>query len=175
MSKLNPRHDRFAHTYVKNGCNAGAAYRACYPKASQATAETEGPQLLRNPRIASLVAKLMGSQLAKIDASAESIKLELARIAKADIAQAFDKRGRLLPLQKIPEDVRRAISSLEYDAKTGKPKVRFWSKNEALGLLAKHHGLLREILEVKDVTETRDITDEEWAKLSTLEHEVRGD
>lgn len=172
MSKLNARHERFAHVVVKNGGNAAAAYREVYPKASRATAETEGPALLRRPQVARRVAQLTAPQLAKIDASAESIKLELARVAKVDIAQAFDAKGRVLPIHKMPEDVRRAISSIERDTK-GNLKIRFWSKNEAAGLLAKHHGLLREILEVKDVTETRDITDEEWAKLSVLEHEVR--
>ena len=173
MRSLTAKQRAFAHAVARLGGNATAAYREVY-KCSQGVAESNACVLMGNAGVAKIVAELQGKQLAKLDASAESIKLELARVAKVDVAKAFDERGKLLPLHKMPEDVRRAISSVERDAK-GRVKVRFWSKNEALGLLAKHHGLLREILEVRDVVETRDITDDEWEKLSLLEHRVRGD
>ena len=175
LRKLTARQRFFAHEVVKNGFNAGAAYREVYPEASRATSETNGPRLLRKPHVAALVAKLQGVQLAKVDASAQRVKDELARLAFVDATQACKRDGSLLPLHDMPEDVRRAVSGFEIAGKARKVrKVRFWSKPEALGLLAKHHGLLREIIEVSDVTETRDISDDEWAVLSRLEHEVRG-
>lgn len=167
--RRNLRHERFAALMTKPGMTAAAAYHEVYPRASEATAATEGPALLRKPHVAALVAKHEAKQLERIDATAEDVKRELSRIAKVDVALAFDRRGRRLPLNKIPEDVRRAISGIDDG------KLRFWSKTEALNLLAKHHGLLREIIEVQNVTETRDISDDEWEKLAALEHKVRGD
>ncbi len=166
---LNPKQQRFASEYSKDPNGKQAAVRAGY---SPRTAESQASRLLRNAKVAALVGQLQAKQLAKIDASAERVKEELARVAFADVGRAFDARGRHLPVHKLPEDLRRAVSGFEHHGKVR--KVKFWSKPEALGLLAKHHGLLREILEVRDVTETRNITDEEWSTLSRLEHEVRG-
>lgn len=171
MKTLTLKRRQFALAYLKS-LNAGQAYRQIYTTASSASAETNGPRLLRNPRVAAFVAERQEKQLAPLDASAQRVKAELARLAFVDATEACDKHGKLLPLRKMPEDVRRAIAGFEIDGTSR--KVKFWSKPEALGLLAKHHGLLREIIEVSDVTETRDITDDEWAVLSRLEHEVRG-
>ena len=170
--RLIARHRLFAAAYLKS-LNAAQAYREVYPKASKATAETNGTRLLGTARVAALVARQQQKQLAKVDASAERVKAELARLAFVDATKACDRKGKLLPLHRMPEDVRRAISGFEVDGGAVR-KLRFCSKPEALGLLAKHHGLLREILEVSDVTETRDITDDEWQTLSRLTHEVRG-
>lgn len=170
--KRNLRHERFAALMARPGMTAAAAYREVYPKASPATAATAGPELLRNPQVAALVGKAAARVVEKLDFTAERVMAELARLAMVDTSRAFDAKGKLLPIHEIPEDVRRAISGFEYDGELR--KVRFWSKDNALGLLAKHHGLLREILEVKDVTETRDISDEEWEMLAKYRHEVRG-
>jgi hypothetical protein len=40
---------------------------------------------------------------------------DLECIAFADPAQAFDKEGKLLPLEKIPEDLRKAIASYDVE------------------------------------------------------------
>ena len=40
---------------------------------------------------------------------------ELLRLARVDIAGAFDKNGKLKPIHEIPEDVRRAICGVEVD------------------------------------------------------------
>ncbi len=158
---------------ARPGMTAAAAYREVYPKATQATAETNGPRLLGNAAVATLIAQHQAKHVEKLDLSAERVMLELVRLAQVDTSRAFDANGKLLPIHSIPEDVRRAISGFDV-GEDGLRKVRFWSKDNALGLLAKHHGLLREILEVRDVTETRDISDDEWDVLSKLEHEVRG-
>lgn len=53
---LTERHRAFVEAYVRLGV-AWRAYAETHPRASEATAQTEGPALLRNPRIAEAVAE----------------------------------------------------------------------------------------------------------------------
>jgi hypothetical protein len=68
---------------------------------------------------------------------------QLAKIAFADVGAAFDDRGALLPLARIPEGVRLAISSIEtieeFSGVTR--KISFRNKVYALELLGKHLNL----------------------------------
>lgn len=88
------------------------------------------------------------------------ILLELGRIALADIGQAFDAEGRLLPLHEMPEDVRRAIAAIEVEEIfTGRGedrvfvgvlrKVKFWNKDKALQTIATHLGMLVEVRRIE--------------------------
>lgn len=54
---LSPKHEAFA-LLCSGGTAAGAAYALIYPKASKATAETEGPALLRKPQVKARVTQL---------------------------------------------------------------------------------------------------------------------
>lgn len=186
MSKLTLQQRLFAHEVVRHCGNAAAAYRAVYPRAKPATAETNGPRLLRKAQVAALVADLQAKQLAKVDASAERVKLELARLAFVDLGTAYDDKGNLLPLHEMPEDTRRAISAVkvfeEFEG-FGKDRVhvgdvrevKLFSKPEALQMLAKHHGMLRDVVEqTVKVADSAEVSDEEWIALSRLQHEVRG-
>lgn len=78
----------------------------------------------------------------------EDVEAEVARIAKVDIAKAYDDTGRLKSIHDIPEDVRRAIAGVEVEelfegqgessVKIGDlVKVKFWDKPRALEMLAK--------------------------------------
>jgi hypothetical protein len=80
---------------------------------------------------------------------------ELSYIALADIRQAFDESGNLLPIHELPEHIARAINGIEVTeeftgrgdlrVKTGvTKKVRFVEKNRALELAAKILGMLVE-------------------------------
>jgi phage terminase small subunit len=76
---------------------------------------------------------------------------EYARIAFADIAQAYDDRGNLLPVQQMPEDIRRALAGVEVTELFGDGKaigrlkrVRFAQKVPALDSLAKHLGMFQD-------------------------------
>lgn len=101
------------------------------------------------------------NQAGKLD----DISAELERLAKVDIGQAFNASGQLLSLRDMPEDVRRAISSVELlrerggikATETGKAaesgtraytdealKVRFWDKGRGLEMLARIRSNLAE-------------------------------
>lgn len=59
-SKLSTKHEAFA-VLCSGGTAAGAAYARIYLKASKATAETDGPALLRKPQVKARVAELQAS------------------------------------------------------------------------------------------------------------------
>jgi hypothetical protein len=71
----------------------------------------------------------------------EDLAKELERIAMVDIGKAFGPAGGLLPLAEMPEDVRRAISSVEIEGSTRShgelTKVKFWDKVRGLELVTK--------------------------------------
>ena len=54
----------------------------------------------------------------------------------------FDEEGTLIPVHKLPPEVRAAIASIEFDVETGSvKKLRFWDKNSAIEKAMKHLGL----------------------------------
>jgi phage terminase small subunit len=84
-------------------------------------------------------AKIQAKTAKKLEITAERVLAEYARIAFVDPAEMYDKKGKLKLLHKMPEDVRRAISTLEKGNK-GR-KARTWSKTEALDALGRHLGI----------------------------------
>lgn len=152
---LTPKQQRFVEEYLVDLCAKSAATRAGY---SVKSAECLGYQLLQNPRVAAAVSAGREAQSKRTGITADVILGELLRIGRADLGQAFDEDGNLLPIKQIPEDVRRAMSGIDVeerrgdmqiDAETGDMrhipmrvhKVRFWDKKGALELLGKHLNL----------------------------------
>lgn len=132
---LTPQQQRFVDAYLVDLDAPGAAVKAGY---SARTATSQGYQLLHNPKIAAAVAAGTAAQQKRTGITADVVLGELLRIARVDLAQAFDaKTGKLLPIRDMPEDLRRAISGIDVAA-DGTTKVRFHSKDRALELLGKH-------------------------------------
>lgn len=75
--------------------------------------------------------------------SKEAILGELALIGFSDPARAFDERGNLLPLNRMPPEVRRAVRKVRGDG-----SVEFHSKTDALGLLGKNQKLFTDSIEL---------------------------
>ena len=78
---------------------------------------------------------------------------ETGRLAYSDIRQLFDEAGNFLPIKQWPDDIARAVASVEVVKKNvttgdGKVddvlKVRLWDKPAKLQDLMKHHGQLTE-------------------------------
>lgn len=67
---LSPQHEAFCREYLID-LSAAAAYRRTYPAASVATAETNGPALLRKPNVKLRVRELQ-AQVAAVAARAET-------------------------------------------------------------------------------------------------------
>lgn len=155
---LNPKQHRFAQEYLVDGNATQAAIRAGYSKAS---AHVQGCELLKNPKVAAAVKAGQGDQDEETRARRARYRVELDRIALADLGQAYDKEGKLLPLHEMPEDIRRTIAGIESeelwddvaDEETGRMrrehtgtvvKVKSWNKEKALELAMRAEGMLIE-------------------------------
>lgn len=82
---------------------------------------------------------------------------EAGRLAYSDIRELFDDKGNFLPVKQWPDDIARAVSSVEVVKKNvtsgdGKIddvlKVRLWDKPRPIQDLMKHHGQLTEKVEL---------------------------
>jgi phage terminase small subunit len=165
-SNLKPSHRAFVAEYVKD-LNATRAYLKVFPKASPAAAATGGARLLRNAQVRLAVEQFLADLEQEAAVTVERLEQELARICFLDPAQAFDKEGRLLPIDEMPEDVRRALPGfdveklyemVEDDSEPGRRKkreqvgetvkVRWPSKTEAIKLFLQRRGALTEKVDV---------------------------
>lgn len=154
MNKLTPRQERFCQEYVKDLNATQAAIRTGY---SAKTANEQGARLLSKVSIKNRIAELAKPRAEAAGLTAERVLQEIQRISCCDIGQAFNEDGTLKPLKDMPEDVRRAISSIEVDeirlgGEDTKPigvtrKIKFWDKNKAIEMAGRYHKLFTDKVE----------------------------
>jgi len=136
---LTPKQSRFVAEYLGDLNACQAAIRAGY---SARTAQKIGSENLSKPEVKRAIDEALARRAARVEVKADDVLRELLRLAGTDIGRAFDAQGRLLPLAQMPEDVRRAIASVEVLESDEGPgvvrKVKFWDKPRALELLGKH-------------------------------------
>lgn len=146
--ELSERQRAFVREYLVDLDGRAAAIRAGY---SPHGAAVQACRLLKFKAVSEAVQKAMAARAHRVEVRADDILRELLRVALADVRQAFDEQGRLLPLHKMPEDVARALAGVEVvellDGSGVVRKAKFWPKVQALELLGKHLGLLKEIVE----------------------------
>jgi len=148
---LTDRQERFCREYVANGANGqAAAIAAGY---SVKTADSKAAHLLTEVRISQRIAELATKAAGPLDMSAEEIVQEACRIARVRIDQVLTfGPGGVSPLSSegMSEDVLAAISeaSQTVSAEGGSIRVKMHDKLQALTLLAKLKGLLRDKVEV---------------------------
>lgn len=153
--KLTPQQLRFCQEYIIDLNGRQAAIRAGY---SEKTAQEQSSRALSNVKVADKVQELMNKRSERTAITADVILNELLRLARVDIAGAYDQIGNLLPVHLMPEDVRRAISSIdvfeehegvgrerEYVGDT--KKLKFYDKTKALELLGRHLKLFTDKIE----------------------------
>ncbi len=143
------KQNAFVIEYLKDLNATQAAIRAKYPAKS---AYSAGQRLLKSVEIQKAIAEQQRALQTATGITAAIVIKEFARIALADISQAFDANGNLLPIKDIPEEVRRAISGVEITEEftgTGESrvfggytkKIKFWDKVKALENLGKIIGV----------------------------------
>lgn len=151
---LTPKQQRFVAEYLVD-LNATQAYiRAGY---SRKGAEQSACQVLRNPKIAALVAAGTAKQLDRAELSATRVLEEMRRLAFMDVGVLFDAAGNLRPLHTLSPEDRAAIAGVEViiknaeagDGKTDKVhKVKLCDKVRVLEMLGKHYKLLSDTINV---------------------------
>lgn len=146
---LNARQLAFVSAYTGNAAEAAKA--AGY---SDKTAKQQGSRLLTNVDVAAAIADRGQHRLDRLEVKSEDVLRELLRIGLSDVGSAFDENGALLPLAKMPLDVRRAIASVETEELKVEGvsvgtirKLKFWDKNKALESLGRHLKLFTDKVE----------------------------
>lgn len=153
------KQSRFVAEYLVDLNGKQAAIRAGYaPK----TAEVAASKLLSKGKVAQAIAEAMKRRQERVEVKQDDVLRELLRIARTDIGEAFNTDGTLKPLHEMPEDVRRAIASIEvetlhvkgeaddgpFDRGTARvAKIRFWDKTRGLEMLGRHLKLFTDKVE----------------------------
>lgn len=103
----------FVLEYLANNYNATEAYLACHPKAKRTTAAAEGYRYLRNPEIATFMAAEKAARLERLRMDGDEALSLIALSARADIREAFDSTGKMLPLHSWPPSLRLAVKGIK--------------------------------------------------------------
>lgn len=151
--KLNDKQARFVEEYVIDFNATRAAIAAGY---SKKTAEQQGYQLLQKTLVQEAVATNQKKVAAKLEITQEKTLIEIARLAFSDLRKAFDEDGNLLPVNKWPDDIAAAISSVKVITHTSEDgevshtsEVKLWDKGTSQERLCKHLGLFEKHNEQK--------------------------
>lgn len=146
---LTPIMRAFAERYVLHLNATKAAKEAgCTGKNLQQI----GSEILRHERVRPYIEYLRQQQLEKMGVSKDRVLLEICRMAYVDPGDLYDEYGCIKNINEMPEDVRRAISSIEtkelfeQDGRKKKyvgdaKKVKLGPKEKALDMLCRHLGL----------------------------------
>jgi phage terminase small subunit len=149
---LTPKQERFVLEYLKDMNATQAAIRCGY---AENTANREGSRLLSNVDIASAIAERSAKIAAKLDLSAERTLAAIAEIAFGDIRGMFSEDGSLKRPSEWDDETAAAIAGLDVvtvSAGEGMvehvAKIKRTDRLRALDMLARHHSLYNDKLEV---------------------------
>lgn len=153
MSKITARQEAFVREYLVDLNATQAAKRAKY-RGNDNTLGVTANNLLRNPKIACVIQEEMDKRSKRTEITADDVLRELLLIAKMDPSKAYDKKGQLLPIHEMPEEIRRCIASIDIykDFTEGveigeTKKIKFWDKPRALEMLGRHLKLFTDKIE----------------------------
>ncbi len=146
LPPLTPQQEIFCNEYIKDRDGAHAYVRAGY---SPIGAKQNAYAALKKPQIRYRVNQLIGEYISKIEVDVMFVLRELLKLATVDIQDIYDEDGNLLPLNEMPENARKAISSIEVVEEFDHPgqgrkrigftkKVKLWDKTKALEKLGQH-------------------------------------
>jgi len=154
--KLNAQQEQFCQEYIIDRNQTQAYIRAGYSKDG---ARHAASLLLTNVNVRARVNQLIKEQVDKIKISATFIIREILNAATIDIADAYDDNGKLLPINEMPEPLRKSITSIETDELfegTGNQrehigttkKIKIQDRAKSLELLGKHLKMFTDVVEI---------------------------
>lgn len=144
---LTAKQERFVAEYLIDLNATQAAIRAGY---SARTASETGYENLRKPQIAAELARRSKKAATKYELSADLVIRTIVQELTFDPAKLYDAEGRLLPITELPEDVRMALTSVEFeqhgskDAPVFVSKVKWAQRQGAREQAMKHIGMFLE-------------------------------
>lgn len=140
---------KFVAEWLETGDVRKAVHAAGFNPISDKHADTLGGLLLQNPWVRTQIRDQYQAILAKTGATVERVWQEISRIAFCDPGLAFDAHGEPLPMPKIPEDVRRAISghktvrkTFGEDGESEEKELKFAGKDAAIEKLIRLHRMV---------------------------------
>lgn len=117
-----------------------------------------GQELMKNPHIMKMLGEAIHKRNNEYQVTAARVLEELVKIAMFNPQDLYDAEGELIAIHKLPRHIAACISQWENtssktysdpETKTEsiekQHKIKGYDKLEALGMLAKHVGLLKEV------------------------------
>lgn len=143
---MTPRQAMFVAEYLVDLNGTRAAIAVGVPQTSAAVTAS---RWLKNNKIAAAIAERQARRVIKLEEYAELIDRQLATASVLDVGRLYDEQGQLIPIHLLPEDVRRAINSVEDETQGLKrvQRVKIIDKLRAMELLGKRAGLFTERVE----------------------------
>lgn len=146
--KLTKRQQVFVAEYFKDMNATRAAIAAGYSKKS---AESQGSQLLKHPKVSAEIAKKSASLLGKAEITAEKVLEEIGNVAFLDPRKFLNPDGTLKEFASLDADVACAIAGFEVsetgnDKKARVRKIRLADKLKALELYGRYFKLFADKL-----------------------------
>ena len=143
---LTPKQERFVLEYLKD-LNATAAYKRAGYEATGNSAEVNASRLLRHAQVEAEIARRTKKVAEKHELSAELVIRSIVQELTFDPAKLYGPDGKLLPITDLPEDVRMALTAVEFeqagslDAPVYVRKVKWAQRHQAREQAMKHLGL----------------------------------
>jgi phage terminase small subunit len=137
----------FAIAYIASGENGTRAYLELKPDVKRTTAAVEASKLLRDPNVRRLVEDERSERFAKLEMQADEAVALISLSARADIGDAYDEAGNLLPVHTWPVSLRLAVKGI----KPGPfgDTITLHDGLRARELMAQIQGRLKNTLELK--------------------------
>ena len=107
---LRPRERLFVEAYVLNGGNATKAYQACmHSDVRASSAASQGWRMLRNVKVRAAVDRRRTERFQALQMEADEALALISMRARANLADAYDDNGDLLPFHLWPESLQLAV------------------------------------------------------------------
>jgi phage terminase small subunit len=126
--------------------NGTQAYLRSHPECTNVrTAATAAWRLLRKAEIASVIERERQRRYKALQMSADEALAVISRVARADLGECYDQKGKMLPFHLWPDSIRRAVKTLKED-KDGRLTVQLDDRLRAAELMAQAGGKLKNTL-----------------------------
>lgn len=136
------RERTFCAAYLAHGFNAAAAYRIAFPDAAPRTVQTEAAHYRAKPSIRRYLEEAFERSVGKLEVLGNEMLGRVLLDARADIRDAFDQDGTMLPPHLWPDRLVNSIEGIEYTG-AKRWKIKLVSKPQARRLLLEQTGKLK--------------------------------